>query len=162
MRFLRIALFVLCAATAAFAGDHEFRGVVSAIEGHYGVRHMHIPLLGVAMFFVRPEGVSGLKLAVFEDFHHTDAGDVRRIVEDSLGEDWHPFVHVRSRADGETTLIYARPTEGKFRMLIVNIESDEATVVELSLSERAIKRWIKEPGDAADGQSGHHRHRAED
>lgn len=162
MRSLRLVAFILCVSSIGLASDHEFRSVVNAIEGHYRVRHMHIPLLGVAMFFARPEGVSGLKLAVFEDFHHADAADVRRVVEDSLGEEWHPFVHVRSRDDAETTLIYARPTDSKFRMLIVNIESDEATVVELSLSERAIKRWMKEPGEEAGGQSGHHRHHAED
>ena len=45
MKSLRIFLLVLCATNLAFAGDNEFRGVVRAIEGRYGVRHMHIPLL---------------------------------------------------------------------------------------------------------------------
>jgi hypothetical protein len=167
MKSLRAFLLVFCASTMAFAGDNEFRGVVHAIEGRYGVRHTHIPLLGFAMFFVRPEGVSGLKLAVFENFNGpTEPDDVSRIVENSLGAGWYPFVRVQSKSDaaggGETTLIYASPSGGKLRMMIVNVESSEATVVELKLSERAIKQWLKEPGEQAEGQSGHRRHPGDD
>jgi len=154
---LMICLVVLCAITVANASDHEFRGVVHAIESNYGVHHMHIPLLGVALFFTRPEGVSGLKLAVFENFHAKgDTEDVSRLIENSLGEGWYPFVRVRSKADSETTLIYTNPSGGKMRMMIVNLEANEATVVELNLSDRAIKGWLKEPGESAEDQSGHH------
>jgi len=156
-------ILVLCASTLAFGGDHEFRGVVRSIETAYRVHHMHIPLLGVALFFVRPAGVGGLKLAVFEGFEsRTDPDEVRRVVENSLGPDWHPFVRVHGKGEtsGETTLIYANPSGGRMRMMIVNVESSEATIVQLSLSDRAIKRWIKEPGEEAENQSGHH-HQAE-
>lgn len=155
MNSLRVFLLVICATTVAFAGDNEFRGVVRSIESTYGVHHMHIPLLGFAIWFAKPEGVSGMKLAVFEGFDgSTEAADVGRLVEGSLGEGWHPFVRVRSHSDGETTLIYANPTGGKMRMLIVCLEPSEATVVEFSLNDRAIKSWLKEPGERAD--SGHH------
>lgn len=80
MKFFRpLLLFVIlasitAASTLAFAGEPEFRAVVNAIETQYGVRRTHIPMLGFALFFVRPEGVSDMKLAVFEDFHsHTSA-----------------------------------------------------------------------------------------
>lgn len=78
------------------------------------------------------------------------------MVEDSLGEGWYPFVRVRSR--DETTLIYANPSGGKMRMMIVNLEPSEATVVELNLSERAIKTWLSEPGENAEDEAGHHHH----
>ena len=163
MKSLRVCLLVLFFTTLASAGDNEFRGVVHAIEGHYGVRHMHIPMLGFAMWFARPEGMSGMKLAVFENFNSpTDTEDASRIVEDALGHEWYPFVRVRSRnrvkGDEEATLIYASPTGGKLRMMIVNVESSEATVVEVKLSESAIKQWLKEPGEEAEGQSHHHHH----
>jgi hypothetical protein len=97
MKSLYALLLVLCLSTLSFGADHEFRGVVHAIESSYGVHHMHIPLLGVAMFFARPEGVSGLKLAIFENFNsRTDPDDVKRLVESSLGAGWYPFVRVRS------------------------------------------------------------------
>jgi hypothetical protein len=163
MKSLTFCLLLLSFTTMASAGDNEFRGVVHAIEGHYGVRHMHIPLLGFAMWFARPEGMSGMKLAVFENFGGaTSTEDVSRVVQDALGHEWYPFVRVRSRnrvkGDEEATLIYASPTGGKLRMMIVNVESSEATVVEVKLSEQAIKRWLKEPGEEAEGESHHHHH----
>lgn len=150
-------ILVLCASTPASAGDHEFRGVVRSIESAYRVHHMHIPLLGMALFFARPAGVGGLKLAVFEGFKTpTDVVDVSRVIESSLGSDWHPFVRVRSKGaiNGETTLIYASPAGGRMRMMIVCLEPSEATVVELNLNDRAIKKWMKEPGEEAENQSG--------
>jgi hypothetical protein len=157
-------LVVLLASNLALAGD-EFHGVVNSIESHYGVHHMHIPLLGVALLFARPEGVSGLKLAVFENFHrgdidHRDVGDndIRDLVERSLGSDWRLFVRTHSRHDREDTLIYTNLSSGKMEMLIVNIEPDEATVVEMKLSDRALKRWLHEPGESAHDEwgTGHH------
>lgn len=155
MKSLRVLLLLICGSTMAFGGDHEFRGVVHAIEATYGVHHMHIPLLGVALFFARPEGVSGMKLAVFENFSApADTENVLRVVESALGEGWHPFVRVRSRSEHETTLIYTNPSGGKLRMMIVSLEASEATVVELNLGDRAIKKWLKEPGEEAE-HSGH-------
>jgi len=158
------AVALILMSTLASAGDHEFRGVVRSIESAYRVHHMHIPLLGVALFFARPAGVGGLKLAIFEGFKTpTDVADVSRVIESSLGSDWHPFVRVRSKGDinGETTLIYASPAGGRLRMMIISLEPSEATVVELNLNDRAIKKWMKEPGEEAENQSGH-RHRADD
>jgi hypothetical protein len=163
MKSLRPLVLILCASTLAVAGDHEFRGVVHSIEATYNVHHMHIPLLGVALFFARPAGVGGLKLAVFEGFKTpTDAADVTRVIESSLGPEWHSFVKVQSKGktNGETTLIYVIPSGGHMRMMIVNVEPSEATVVELNLTDRAIKKWMKEPGEEADYQPGH-QHRAE-
>lgn len=159
MKSLLSVLLLLCCTTFAYGRDRDFRGVVNAIEHTYGVHHLRIPLLGLAMFFARPEGVSGLHLAVFEGFDTpADMDEVRRVVEDSLGEGWYPFVRVRSRDVGETTLIYANPSGGKMRMMIVNLEPSEATVVELNLSERAIKTWLSEPGENAEDEAGHHHH----
>lgn len=164
MKSLRALILILCASTLASAGDHEFRGVVRSIEASYGVHHTHIPLLGFALFFVRPAGVGGLKLAVFEDFKKpADTADVVRVIESSLGPEWHPFVKVQEKGEpnGETTLIYASPAGGHMRMMIVDLEQSEATVVELNLSDRALKKWMKEPGEQADNHHGHH-HRSDD
>ena len=58
--------------------------------------------------------------------------------------------------------------------MIVNLESEEATVVELKLSDHAIQRWLQDPKDNAEekkitqkkrrgeNQSRHHRHDADD
>jgi len=158
MKSLRVAILVLCASPLAFAGDPDFHAIVKSIEHTYGVHHLRIPLLGVAMFFAQPSGVHGLKLAVFEGFHSPDdTDDVRRVVESSLGPDWHPFVRVRStgKDNGETTLIYTSPSGNRMRMMIVNLEPSEAVVVKMDLSDNAIDKWLKEPGEKAGGERRH-------
>ncbi|MFZ0298849.1 MAG: hypothetical protein WAM13_10925 [Candidatus Sulfotelmatobacter sp.] len=175
------ALLVVCACALSFAGDpdssssfhgHEFEGVVHAIENHYGVRHMRIPFLGFALSFAaRPAGVSGIRLAVFEDFHpssarmHTSASmseDLQRVVEHSLGSDWRLFVRTRTQDDSDDALIYVDLGEAKLQMMTVTIEPDEATVVEMNLSDRALRKWLDQPKESAEDNSGHHRHLAED
>ena len=163
MKSLRVLVVLLFTSTLAFGGNPEFKGIVRSIEQTYGVHHMHIPLLGVAMFFVRPAGVHGFKMAIFEGFQApTDANNLCRVVESSLGPDWHAFVRVQSRGEtnGETTMIYLTPSAGQMRMVIVSIEPSEAVVLQMSLSDHAIKKWLKEPGEEASGH--HHHHYSED
>ena len=160
MKPLRVLIILLCSSTLALAGDREFHGLVRSIETTYGVHHMHIPLLGVALFFARPAGAHGLRLALFEGFKSPmNSDDVRRIIESSLGTGWYPFVRVRSKGEtsGETTLIYASPNGRSLRMMIVNLESSEAQIIELSLRDRDIKKWLKEPGEQSQGRSSHYR-----
>jgi hypothetical protein len=159
MKPLRVLLLVLCASTFALGADPEFKGIVHSIEHTYGVHHTHIPFLGLAAFFARPAGVHGFQLAVFEGFQPlNDSQDVRRVVESSLGPGWYPFVRVQSKGkhDGETTLIYTYPCGNKLRMMIVNLEPSEAVVLRMELSEHAIEKWLKEPGEQADGHTSHH------
>ena len=159
MKSLRVSAFVLCLSTISFAGDREFKGLVHSFETTYGVHHMHIPLLGVALFIARPAGTHGLKLAVFEGFQTpADVNDIARVVESSLGPGWYPFVRVRSKGErqGETTLIYTNPDGARMRMMIVCIEPSEATLVKLNVSDHDIKKWMKEPWEEADARSGHH------
>lgn len=160
MKSLCVLIIVLCSSAMAFAGEPEFHGLVRSIETTYGVHHMHIPLLGVALFVARPAGAHGLRLALFEGFKSpVDSDDVRRVIESSLGTGWYPFVRVRSKGetDGETTLIYASPNGQSMRMMIVNLEPSEAQIIEVNLRDRDIKKWLKEPGEEAQGSSGHHR-----
>jgi len=159
MKSLRVLILALSASTFALGADPEFKGIVHSIEHTYGVHHTHIPFVGLAMFFARPAGVHGFKLAVFEGFQPpTDSADIRRVIETSLGPGWYPFVRVQSKGktDGETTLIYTYPCGNKLRMMIVNLEPSEAVVLKMELNEHAIEKWLKEPGEQADGHSSHH------
>lgn len=159
MKSLRVLVLVLCVCTFALGADPDFKGIVHSIEHTYGVHHTHIPFLGLASFFARPAGVHGFQLAIFEGFQPaTDSSDIRRVVESSLGPGWYPFVRVQSKSkhDGETTLIYTYPCGNKLRMMIVNLEPSEAVVLKMELSEHAIEKWLKEPGEQADGHSSHH------
>ena len=56
-------------------------------------------------------------------------------------------------SNGETTLIYANPSGHKMRMMVVSLESSEATVVEVNIPDHSISKWLKEPGEEAENQS---------
>jgi hypothetical protein len=160
MKSLRVLLILLCSSAMAFAGDHEFRGLIRSIETTYGVHQMHIPLLGVALLFARPAGAHGLRLALFEGFKTpADSDEFCRVIERSLGPGWSSFVRVQSKGEtnGDTTLIYVNPVEGSMHMMIVNLEPTEAQVIEMNLRNQDIQKWLKEPGEEAEHQSGHHR-----
>jgi hypothetical protein len=166
MKSLRILLLVIATASLACAGDREFKGVVHAMESNYGVHHMHIPLLGVVMFLTRPAGFGGMKLAVFEGFPAlTDTSEVDRLVEGALGPAWHPFVRVRSRGgkgNGESTVIYMNPAEGSMKMLVVSVESSEATVVELKVNQKTMREWFHDTDEDAKAEFIHRRVRSSD
>jgi hypothetical protein len=159
MKSLQIVILMLAMATLARAAEPEFKGVVHAIEQTYGVHHMRIPFLGLALFIARPAGASGVRLAVFEGFETpADLSEVSRVVEGSLGPDWYPFVRVHSnhgKDGGESTLIYTNPTGGAMRMMIVNLESSEATVVEVKLNERTMRKWFNDTEEEAKSEFRH-------
>jgi hypothetical protein len=139
----------------AFAADPEFDQVVSAIEKHYGVTKTHIPLMGVANLFVKtahPQGVSGFKIALFEDLQGAE-GDSDFMDRLDLG--LHRMVRVSSRPDGEATYIYAADAGKSTRVLVATFESNQATVVEVKADMDALVKLLGDPvnmGKALGGQ----------
>jgi hypothetical protein len=147
---MRLLALLLAASAASFGADRGFDRLVKAVESHVGVKRTHVPLLGVANFFVkvaRPEGVSGFKLAVFEDLRlpawEDGKGLDRIMAEGSAG--LHPLVRVRSNSDREWTYIYAGDTGKIATVLIATFERHEATIVEVKVSMRALLKALEEP-----------------
>jgi hypothetical protein len=158
---MRLLALILAASAAAFGADRDFDRLVKAVESHLGAKRAHIPLLGVANFFVqtaRPEGVAGFKLAVFEDMRPLAQEDGpaldRMMAAASAG--LHPLVRVRSNRDREWTYIYTGDAGKTTTMLIATFERSEATIVEVKLSMSALLRALKEPRRAGKslGQDG--------
>lgn len=153
-----LAVFaVLLLAMPCLAGnDQDFRAVVSAIETQYGVHHMRIPMLGFATFCLRvagTPGMAGLKIAVFQDIRRGDqitAESLEQSIESAIGGHWRPLVRVRSRNDGELTMIYANPNDKELKVLIVSLERDDATVVQAHVKASQIRKWMNDPDDAGD------------
>lgn len=146
------ALVAVCLglAPAAPAADADFDALVRGIESHYGTKRLHIPLFGVAKFFVRvarPEGVKQLDLAIFEEIHYTqpDEREFDELVRNAVGGRWRPMVRVRSRADNERTYIYAREEGGDVRMMIANFEPSEAVVIQYRVSTRTLLAMLDHP-----------------
>src|SRR5262245_39694292 len=97
----------------ALAKGKGFKDVVKHIETNYGAKKVRIPFLGLANFavkLVRPAGVKGFKLAVFEDQNFSareGAASFDAVMREAYNKDWRPMVQVSSKRDGARhTFIY--------------------------------------------------------
>lgn len=151
----RVLVAILIAWSSISAADREFEHIVKAIESQYGVKPTHVPLLGLGNFFLktaRPAGVSGFRIAMFEDLDRQDRDDdafdrvMSRLEDSSL----HPLVQVRSRQNGESTYIYTGTPGKSTRMLIANIENHGATVMEVKVDTDALLRLLRDPDHIID------------
>jgi hypothetical protein len=154
-----IALLFLCSIHAASAKGDDFNSVVKMIEQFYGVKHEGIPFLakagmGAARTAARIKGgtarrlaeAGSVKLAVFED--QKFAGEFpkfRNTLNSALNQTWMPLVQTTSATDQEQVYIFLREAGEKFNVLVVTIESRDATVVQVTLSPENLKLLLKDP-----------------
>ena len=145
-----------------------FKDIVKYLETTYQARKTKIPMLGLANFaikLIRPAGVKGFKLAVFEDRNF--AGDRRassfdQVMRGAYKKDWMPMVRVNSRRDGEQkTFIYARNAGKDVQFAVVTFQEMEAVVLEVKLNPDAAARFMENPrimgvslNNSVRGQSG--------
>ena len=141
----RLVALLLLAAGAAAASDREFDRVARAIEDHYGVKRVHIPLMGLASFVVKvahPAGAEGFKLAVFENLDTaSDYGDLDRFMDGIAGR-LHPLVVTHSRPGQSSTYILAEDAGKSARILVVVFTRKDATVVEARVNVDTLLRTI--------------------
>ena len=146
-----LALLLLAGGAAASAADRDFDRVVKAIESHYGTRRTHIPLMGVANFFVkvaRPAGTSSFHLAIFENLDTSveDRDDfMYRLDRGNL----HPLVRVRSSREHEATYIFAAESGKSIHLLLTVFDRHEAVVIEAKVNQEALQRILDRPELAA-------------
>ena len=153
---LRLLALLLTAASATYAGESEFDRIVRAIESHYGTTRTHIPLMGVADFFVkvaRPAGTSGFKLAVFENLDSSPSyghrAELDQFMRGVSGGALHSLVRVHSRANNESTYIFAGEAGRSTRMLIATFQRNEATVIEVKVSMDMLLKMVESPERAS-------------
>jgi hypothetical protein len=136
--------------------DQEFHAVVSAIETQYGAPPMRIPMLGFATFCLRLAGTpvtAGLKIAVFENIRRANeisSESLEQSIQMAVGDRWKPLVRVRSRDDGELTMVYTNPGDKQLKVLVVAIEEDQATVVQARVKASQMRKWMRAPEAAGD------------
>jgi hypothetical protein len=148
-RLLAVLLLASCALCGA---DREFDRIVTAVESHYGVKRMHIPLMGVANLFVkvaRPAGASSFKLAIFENLNsaprYGDTADLDQLFAGLSASGLHPVVSVHSRHNGESTYIFTGEVEKSTKMLIATFERNQATVIECKVNIETLMKTIRAP-----------------
>ena len=110
-------------------------------------------LVDMVTYVARPAGTKHIDIAVFENLNEHDRSgmDLARSVRRAVGASWRPFVQVYSHRSGheEKTFVYIRMEGHDYKLLVANIESNEATVVQLRLNPEALQKWIVSPRDSA-------------
>jgi VWFA-related protein len=137
--------------TTAEARDNEFKALVKHIETHYRARRTRIPFLGLAGFIVkvvRPAGVKGFKLAVFEDQDFSASAEDRTfesVMGRALSAEWQPLVRVHSRKSGERVYVYAKPKGKDLELMIATLERREAVVIQVKVNPDTLAKWMERP-----------------
>src|SRR5262245_912113 len=108
-RLIRFAIMIALLVTPSFlalAKGKGFKDVVNHIETKYGAKKVRIPMLGLANFavkLIRPAGVKGFKLAVFEERDFSalpGAASFDEVMREAYNRDWSPMVQISSKRNG--------------------------------------------------------------
>jgi hypothetical protein len=140
---------------AQAAGD-DFNNIVHHIEAAYHVHRNYRFLMGFAGFVVKVSSLGGakdFKMAIFENQHlFASEPDARldEIMQSAAESGWQPLVRSFSRRSGEHNYIYAQPRSKDLRLLIVNVEPDEAVFIQVKINPDRLSEFIndntKKPG----------------
>src|SRR5215510_6150338 len=136
----------------ALAKGKGFKDVVKHIETNYGAKKVRIPLLGLANFavkLIRPAGVKGFKLAVFEDKNFSareGAASFDSVMREAYNKDWRPMVQVSSKRNGAShTFIYVKSSGKDVQFALAALEDHEAVVLEVKFNPDAAARFLENP-----------------
>jgi hypothetical protein len=157
--YLALIVVVLAAVNAVHAANDDFKSVVKMIEQFYGVKHEGIPFLAragmkVATTAARIKGgearqiaeAGSIKLAVFEDQDFNgDFMKFRSSLNSALSGTWIPLIQTLSAQDQEQVYIFLKEAGDKFNVLVITIEQREATVVQVTLSQKNLALLLKDP-----------------
>jgi VWFA-related protein len=145
-------VLLLAPAFSAQAQGKGFKDVVKHIEKEYGVKKTRIPMLGLANFavkLIRPAGVKGFKLAVFEDQNflaRSEAMPFESVMRRAYNKDWMPLVQVSSkRGGGARTYIYVKNAGKDIQFALLSLEDREAVVLEVKFNPDAAVRFLENP-----------------
>jgi VWFA-related protein len=154
-----IAIVLLAAATstqaqskAFVAKGRGFNDVVNHLEKNYHAKRTKVPMLGLAKFairVVRPAGVKGFKLAVYEDQDFASLSETMsfaQVMRQSYDKGWSPLLQVNSKRDGTSrTFIYVKQSDKDVQFALATIEEREAVVLEVKFNPDAAARFLENP-----------------
>lgn len=129
-----------------------FNDVVKHLEKNYGAKKTKIPMLGLAKFaiwMVRPAGVKGFKLAVFEDQNfvsRNETSSFAQVMRQSFNKDWSPLMQISSKRDGTShTFIYIRQTKKDVEFALATLQENEAVVLQAKFNPDAAAKFLENP-----------------
>jgi cupin superfamily acireductone dioxygenase involved in methionine salvage len=92
-------------------------------------------------------GVKSFKAAIFENQNFMNTGNdtkIDAIARHAEEDGWQPMVRSFSRRSGEHNYIFVR-TEGKdLKMLILNLEQNEANVIQMKVDPQKLDEFMEE------------------
>ncbi len=149
---LLLSAVCLLAAPLVVAQKKGFDGVVEHIEKNYNGKRTRIPMLRLANIIVkivRPAGVKGFKLAMFDEQDFRMSGSSRSFdaaLRQIMPKEWRPMLRVTSSSGGrEQTFIYAKPAGKDLELMTVVMEPREAVVIQAKLNPDAVARFMSNP-----------------
>ncbi len=129
-----------------------FDDVTKHLEKNYGAKKTKVPMLGLAKFavrLVRPAGVKGFKLAVYEDQDFTGRGEkvsFGQVMRQAYAKDWSPLVQMHSKRDGDSrTYIYVKQSKKDVEFAVATVAEREAVVVQVKFNPDAAARFLENP-----------------
>ncbi len=157
------AILIVLSALAIPVSADDFDSLAKGVESHYGSRRIFPHLIGFALFFAKPatwgSGVGGLKVAVFESENRSfnpSISELDKVVRESIGRQWQPFVRVDSRIKDEATVVYTSFAGKHLRMLLATVERGDISVVHMKIKGKALARWMDDPEGEAERSA--HKH----
>jgi Ca-activated chloride channel homolog len=136
----------------ALAKGKGFKDVVKHIERNYGAKKVRIPFLGLANFaikLIRPAGVKGFKLAVFEDQNFSarpETASFDSVMREAYNKDWRPMVQINSKRNGNShTFIYVKYSGKDVQFALAVLEDREAVLLEVKFNPDAAARFLENP-----------------
>ena len=152
LQFIALTLCLIVVPISSTASDMS--RVVRTLESNLGLRHTHIPMLGMAMFVGKVATgfqMPGVKLAVFENatLSQRSSAEIEHALLNALGPQWSPFVKSTSRYGDEQNWIYINAEGKKLQMMIASAQGNELSLVEVKMSERQMRKWINDADEMA-------------
>ncbi len=147
-----LAVALLVPSAVALAKDKEFKAITKHIEKKYQARRTKIPFLGLANFaikLIRPAGVKGFKLAVYENYDFSprpNEASFAAVMREAYAKGWAPLVQTYSKRDGgQRTFVYAREEGKDIKLAVVTFQEREAVVAEVKFNPDAAARFLQKP-----------------
>jgi hypothetical protein len=160
IRGLLVTVLIQAVVGSAWSKGEDFGDVVKMIEQFYHVKHTGLPFLAkagikatttVAKLAGGPKRqlaeAGSVKVAYFEDqeFAERSLVDFKASVNSKLTNAWSPLVQVVSPKDDSQTYVYLRNAGEKFKVLVINIEKRDGSVVQVTLAPQTLAMLMKDP-----------------
>ena len=156
---------VLAVATPfrALADRDGFNDVVKTIERFYHVKHQSLPFLArTGMKAMRTAAkirggdwkrlaeAGSVRVVYFEDQNFNSRGQIatfKAAVNNTLGQDWSSLVQTLSPKEEEQNYVFIREDGTRFKVLVITIDRQDATVVQATLAPEVMKELLKNPDE---------------